>query len=937
MSSKTANQTVAQEAQKKPRAAEGLLQRKCACGQHTIAGGQCETCGKQRLQLSAGGYAEPAGAPPGINERWRSPNHPLDQQTRSFIGPGFNHDFSRVPTHNDSRSAKSNASISAPWQSGSLFVPERPPSLLQSKSAKSPTHPAERQADRMGAQISRTLKSEAIAPGLLSEEAREVVEPILGVTLKGVYLDVGSNAQAKASDANAFAITEGARVSFAADQFSPTTAQGRALIGHELTHVAQQRAYGQTTMQRFGLALNYEQLAKDIEKAVNGPGTDEEAIYSALAKLQRDTEAVAELEATYSRLFSETLMEALEGDLDNEELDYAKGLMGMPVAAGSKQKIDTATPTTPAQWDALAQRIKDAAEYRTLGIFWGTDEEAIFAVLQPLAGDASKIEAIKQAYARITGGPSTALEDEIKDEMSGSERDYALKLLGVPDPHAKTQAELSRDQLLAVRNELQPGTKVAPPPPVPVGAPLPPLPPPAEWDGRLSDPSHVANRAALKSDLTADLTHHLGCVIPHIRTKAADPKLPVANLEGAANAAVEVTDDEYKSWYSVAATTPGQAALRSGFRFSQAAGNLLDATDPAARAAVGIPLSANDVANWMARNNTPITPTCPVATPGVIEHMAAHNFDPDSVTNGEQAWLQTDVIAPFIAPAARNADLLLYDQFGFALQPQPGKIVLPTTVPGSSLATGGAPNLADRNKMWRTWHIAVHEYIHNLAHPAFERSLSANNEGFTEYFTKGVLTKAAPVAHQNQGLVNKVEGGIFKPETTPALVGPYATPRSYASALAHVENVAKTVPGGDNAVRAAYFQGHTEMLGIDPATRRFATAPPATVDPTMVNVPAGITTLDDLASRSRVPKSEILKANTGLAAAGPLPPKLKLPGVREHRVVTTFLAGGVAGPAETADQIAKQNGVSVEALKRANPSATWATLAGGQLILIPRH
>ncbi len=928
-------QSTTQTHQQKPTAtlaAGGLLQRKCACGQHTLAGSECAECRQKRLQRDTTNAAPVSEVPPIVHDVLRSPGQPLDASTRAFMEPHFGHDFSRVRVHSNVRPATSNVSAAGIWRSGSPFVPERPPSPSQSRRPGPSSHPAERQADRMGAQIARTLESAAITPGPISEAVREATEPTLGVTLEGVHLHVGPAAHAKVTNEHALAMTDGADVSFADGQFMPTTSKGRALIGHELTHVAQQRAHRQTTVQHFGLGLDYEKLARDIEDAISGPGTDEEKIFRALTRLQRDPDSVKELEATYRRLFSETLMQALQGDLDQEELDYAKGLMGKPVSAKSKQKIEATTPTTPAQWDAQARRIKTATEHRTW-IFWGTDEEAIFAVLEPLAGDANKIEAIKQAYARITGGPSTALVDELKDEMSGSELSYALKLLAVPDPHAGTQTELSRDQLLAVRNELQPGTAVAPPPPPPAGGPPPPLPPPAEWDGRPGAPGSAANRAALKAQLTTDLTNHLTRVTPGIAAEAGNPKLPVASLEGAANAAVEVTDDEYKSWYGVAATTPGQAALRSGFVFSQAAGNLLDATDPAARAAVGIPLSARSVANWMVRHDDPPVP------PGAVEHMAAHNFNPDRTPDphGERAWLRTNVIDPFIAPAARNTDLLLYDQFGFALQPEPGKIVLPTTVAGSSLAGGGAPNIADRSKMWSIWHIAVHEYLHNLAHPAFEESLSENNEGFTEYFTKGVIKKAAPVAHQNRGLVSKVEGGIFAPPTTPALVGPYTTPLTYAADLAHVENVAKTVPGGDNAIRAAYFQGHTEMLGIDPATQDFATAPPAAVDPTLVKVPAGITTLDDLATRSGVPQSEILKANAGLTAAGPLPPKLKLPGAREHKVVATFEPAGVIGPSETVDKIAAQNGVSVEALKRANPGVLWGALAAGQLVLIPRH
>lgn len=863
-----------------------LIQQKCSCGSNSKLSGQCTTCQKNKF---------------------------LGVQTKLRVGAAYDVYEQEADHVADQVMAKSKL------KSNDLNGYLKAAPLVQRQVSN-----IHRDANEVPSVVHDVLRSPSQP---IDQVTRDFMEPRFGYDFSAVRVHTGEKAAKSALAVNSLAYTVGRHVVFGAGKYSSgTTTDERHLLAHELTHVAQQGANDRHTLQRLALAIDYEKLAREIEDAVSGLGTDEEAIYRALTKLQRDPDSVNELEAAYSRLFSETLMQALEGDLDQEELDYAKGLMGKPATAGSKQRIETSAPTSLTQWDALARRIKAAVEYQTLGFLGGTDEEAIFAVLQPLANDANKIESIKLAYARITSGPSTALVDAIKDEMSSSELSHALELLAVEDPHAGTQTELSRAQVLAIRNELQPGTAVPPPPP---GGPLPA---PAPWDGRAGAPGAAANRAALRTDLLNDLTNHLTREMPDITAAAADPKLPIAALQGAANAAVEVTDDEYESWYEVVATTPSQTALRSGFQFSQAAGNLLDATDPAARASVGIPLSARSVATWMVKNDDPPVP------PGGVEHMAAHNFNPiEFPPNAEETWLQTNVITPFISPLARNADLRLYDQFGFALQPQPGKIVLPTTVAGSSLAGGGPPNMADRSFLWSTWHIAVHEYLHNLEHPTFEKSLSANEEGFTEYFTKGVTTKIAPVAHQNSGLVHKVEGGIFAPPTTPALVGPYTTVPAYVAALAHVENVVKTVPGGDRAIRAAYFQGHTEMLGIDPTTRAFATAPSVAVDSTLVNVPTGIANLNDLATRSGVPKSEILAANLGLTAAGPLPPKLKLPGAREHMVVTTFQPAGAVGPSETVEQIAAQNGVSVEALKRANPGTLWGTLAGGQLILIPRH
>ena len=786
---------------------------------------------------------------------------------------------------------------------------------------------AERQARHVGPRLGRLLAEVPLMPGRLTREARGVAERELGVALDAVELDVGTDAQRLTALERALAATRGTKVSFAAGMFRPDTDFGRALIGHELTHVAQQHGNPAST-QRFAAALDYERLARTINDAVSGPGTDEEAIFRALRQLDQQLDAVAVLESTYQRLFSQTLNSALRGDLDDEEFDYAQGLLGKAVAATSKQRLDVA-PTTAAGWDDQAKRLKAAADYDTF-LGFGTDEQAIFAVLSPLANNPDKIAEIKAAYARITGGEPNALAQMLDSELSGSELEYAMRLITVDDPHAGGRAELSSSEVLAVRNELDPTTSVAPPPP-PILGPSPPLPPPQRWDGRVGAPGAAANRAALRAALLSDLAAHLARNMPTITPLVAAPKIPVTALEGAANAAVAVTDAEYRSSYAVSAATPGQAAARSGFVFSRLSGNLRAADVPADRVAMGNPINARAVARWMASNDDPPTP------PGAIEHMAAHHFDPESPADGQAAWFESDVITPFTAPAATRTKLEQYDQFGFGMQPGPGKIVLPTATVGSSLGVGGAvPNMVDRLALWLTWHLAVHEYLHNLVHPSFDAATTGTvmREGFTEYFTKRVVSKVAPVAHQNPDLITRVEGGIFAPPTTPAMVGPYSTPTSYAANLAHVETVAKVVPGGDNSVRAAYFQGHVEMLGIDPVTGRFAVTPSGVVDPSRVNVPVGITTITDLAARSGVPENEVRSANPGITT--PLPPSVRLPGAREHVVAATRVVAGV-GPTETDQQIAAQNGVSLVALRRANPGVSWAALTLGQRILIPRR
>src|SRR5215217_3565270 len=93
-----------------------LLQRKCACGQHTIAGRECKECSKKRevpLQRAAVSSPLAGSVPPLVHEVLRSPGQPLDAATRAFMEPRFGHDFSRVRVHTDARAAESARAVDA--------------------------------------------------------------------------------------------------------------------------------------------------------------------------------------------------------------------------------------------------------------------------------------------------------------------------------------------------------------------------------------------------------------------------------------------------------------------------------------------------------------------------------------------------------------------------------------------------------------------------------------------------------------------------------------------------------------------------------------------------------------------------------------------------------------------------------------------------------
>lgn len=94
--------------------ARPVLQRQCACGQHTH-GGECEDCKKNRMVLQrkpASGSALDA-VPPIIDDVLRSPGQPLDRATRAFMEPRFGYDFSNVKVHSDATAAHSAKAVHA--------------------------------------------------------------------------------------------------------------------------------------------------------------------------------------------------------------------------------------------------------------------------------------------------------------------------------------------------------------------------------------------------------------------------------------------------------------------------------------------------------------------------------------------------------------------------------------------------------------------------------------------------------------------------------------------------------------------------------------------------------------------------------------------------------------------------------------------------------
>jgi hypothetical protein len=119
---------------------------------------------------------------------------------------------------------------------------EQPP-LVDAETAEA-GRADEAQANRIGAEIGRDLGAVSVKGGPLSESVRAVAETHLGVDLSGTELRTDARANERAAEERALALTEGSMVSFSREAITGSSNKQSALLGHELTHVAQQRSAG---------------------------------------------------------------------------------------------------------------------------------------------------------------------------------------------------------------------------------------------------------------------------------------------------------------------------------------------------------------------------------------------------------------------------------------------------------------------------------------------------------------------------------------------------------------------------------------------------------------------------------------------------------------------------------------------------------------------
>jgi hypothetical protein len=210
---------------------------------------------------------------------------------------------------------------------------------------------------------------------------------------------------------NALAYTTGNDIIFDYGKYDPYTDVGKKLLAHELTHVVQQQnrymptGYGEAFVQR-RVDFSPIFIATQLRTAMEGLGTDEEAIFSALSG--RTQAQLDQISIAYQNLTKKSLSADLEDELSSDDLKR----LGLFSPSSEKKPEDLA--------DMVAIQLQKAMK----GL--GTDEVSIFSALN--GRSQAELDEIKKAYLRLT---KRDLVHDLSDELSGDDLDRALSLLNM--------------------------------------------------------------------------------------------------------------------------------------------------------------------------------------------------------------------------------------------------------------------------------------------------------------------------------------------------------------------------------------------------------------------------------------------------------------------------------------------------------------------------
>ena len=332
--------------------------------------------------------------------------------------------------------AKVSVLSSGPGERPSLSEPSWLGSWARSVARASETSPAdaaERSADRSADaavrdELPARASGAATAPDVgtppwgagrsLSLQERAWHESRVGANLGDIRVHEGAAPARWAGMLGARAFTLGRDVVFGSGEYAPGTQAGRRLMAHELSHVIAGRGRAPVLARVALTPADFDALADSVHGAVGSPTSEEELIYVALQKLERDAAAIASMKSAYKKRFKVELLTDLGTRLKGHGLGLAKTLLGEKGLA-----IATAPPGKPAEFESASRAVHAALVAQTI------DPEGVYAALIPLGRTAVRVAALKTTYRKLF---TTDLEADLAAKLADADLSYALYLLEAP-------------------------------------------------------------------------------------------------------------------------------------------------------------------------------------------------------------------------------------------------------------------------------------------------------------------------------------------------------------------------------------------------------------------------------------------------------------------------------------------------------------------------
>lgn len=215
-----------------------LVQRRCACGGSPGPTGECAECRKERLTSSASLPVQTklTVGPPG--DRYEQEADRVADAVMRMPEPRIQRQDE--PDEDEVRTQP----LAGPAGIRRQEEDKEPQGKTEEdeEEEKARTKPLAGQTPEVTPELEadiHRLRSGGGRP--LEPEVRAFMEPRFGYDFSGVRLHTDGKSAAAARTLNARAFTVGQDVTFAANQYSPETTEGRRLLAHELAHVVQQR------------------------------------------------------------------------------------------------------------------------------------------------------------------------------------------------------------------------------------------------------------------------------------------------------------------------------------------------------------------------------------------------------------------------------------------------------------------------------------------------------------------------------------------------------------------------------------------------------------------------------------------------------------------------------------------------------------------------